>query len=63
MYYIVFCVIAILVVSATVGLWRGLFRSLFGLVALILCIFITYLVIPITNLEVFSQKLHDIIKI
>ena len=46
MYYIVFCVIAILVVSATVGLWRGLFRSLFGLVALILCIFITYLVGP-----------------
>ena len=47
MFYIVFCVIAILVISAIVGLWRGLFRTLFGLIALVLSFVITYFLSPI----------------
>ena len=46
MFYIVFCVIAILVISAIIGLWRGLFRTLFGLVALILSFIVTYYISP-----------------
>ena len=47
MFYIVFCVIAILVISALIGLWRGLFRTLFGLIALVLSFAITYFCSPI----------------
>lgn len=46
MYYIIFCVIAILILSALIGLKRGLFKTLFGFLAVILALGATYFVSP-----------------
>lgn len=63
MFYIVFCVIAILVISAIVGLWRGLFRTLFGLVALILSFVVAYYVSPhVSEYVIDNTKIDDTIE-
>ena len=46
MYYIIICVAAILLISAGVGLKRGLFKAFFGLLALILSVVATYVASP-----------------
>ena len=46
MYYIVFCIAAILLLSALIGLKRGLFKTLFGFLALVLSIGTTYIASP-----------------
>ncbi|MBO4863465.1 MAG: CvpA family protein [Eubacterium sp.] len=46
MYYIIFCILAILVLSALIGLKRGLFKTLFGFLALALSIGVTYFARP-----------------
>lgn len=46
MYYITFCVIAILIICALLGLKRGLFKTLFGLIAVVLSIGVTYVASP-----------------
>ena len=46
MYYLVFGIIAIICICGLVGLRRGLFKTLFGFIALILSIFVAYYVNP-----------------
>lgn len=61
MYYIVFCVLAILLISAIVGLRRGLFKTLFGLLSLVLSIVAAYFINPyvssyiINNTEIYLE--------
>ena len=68
MYYIVFCVIAIIVVCALVGTWRGLFKTLFGFLAVVISIVSTYYACPyltqyiIQNTEIdeyIEDKIYD----
>ena len=46
MYYLLFCIGAILLMSALIGLKRGIFKTLFGFVALILTVAVTYFASP-----------------
>ncbi len=46
MYYLVFCIIAILIMSALIGLKRGIFKTLFGFLAIVLSIVATYFASP-----------------
>ena len=46
MYYTTLCAIAIIVICGRIGLSRGLFKTLFGLLALVLSIAVTYYVSP-----------------
>ncbi|MCR5213000.1 MAG: CvpA family protein [Eubacterium sp.] len=60
MYYITFCVIAILLICALVGLKRGLFKTLFGFLALVLSIGVTYVARPvITNYIIESTDIDE----
>ncbi|MCR5543895.1 MAG: CvpA family protein [Eubacterium sp.] len=49
MYYIVFCILAILIMSSIIGFRRGLFKTLFGFLALIITIGLTYVLNPIVT--------------
>lgn len=61
MYYLVFGIIAIICICGLVGLRRGLFKTLFGFIALILSIVVTYVVNPyvteyiIDNTEIYTE--------
>lgn len=46
MYYLIFCVFAILIMSAIIGFRRGLFKTLFGFLAVIIAIAVTYFAAP-----------------
>ena len=59
MYYITFCVIAILIISGLVGLKRGLFKTLFGFLALILSIVVTYFAGPIVTSYIYDYTIID----
>ncbi len=49
MYYLIFCILAILIMSALIGLKRGLFKTLFGFLAIILSLGVTYFASPIIS--------------
>ena len=49
MYYLIFCVAAILLLSALMGLRRGLFKTVFGFLALIISIAAFYFFVPIAT--------------
>ena len=46
MYYVVFCVVGILILSGVVGLKRGLLKTLFGFLAMLVSIGVTYVANP-----------------
>ena len=66
MYYIVFCIAAILLLSALIGLKRGLFKTLFGFLALVLSIGTTYIASPYVSAFIMEntdidERIEDII--
>ncbi len=55
MYYIMFSVIAILLICGLVGLKRGLFKMVFGFLALVLSIGITYVARPFISTYIIEE--------
>ena len=64
MYYMLFCVIAIFLICIAFGGWRGIFKSLFALLAMVLSIGITYVANPyvskaIVDYTEFDEAIED----
>jgi uncharacterized membrane protein required for colicin V production len=63
MYYITLCAIAIIVICGLIGLWRGLFKTFFGLLALVLSLAATYYVSPyVGNYVIENTEIDDYVE-
>lgn len=63
MYYFIFCIFAILLLSALIGLKRGLFKTLFGFLAVVISLTVTYVASPyVSSLIVKNTEIDEYIE-
>ena len=63
MYYVTIIALAIILICGLVGLWRGLFKTLFGLLALIISLGVTYYASPhVSDYIIENTEIDDYIE-